>query len=350
MSVERSKLTRTIQLLRRLPIFYRILIGNSIIILAGAIGGTLITLKFSDSDYDLWLILLFSIIGLVVSAVFNSFIIRASLSPLYQLRTVMAKIDQEQSETLVKILSDTDPDIYQLATIIDRILVKLANRTEQLSALSGRLIHLQEDEHVKIARELHDETGQALTMMIIHLERLKSQVPQNERMDTEINRLQDLAAGTLKDLKNIIYGLRPMMLDDLGLVPAIRWYARTSLEKNRVQVEVIEGSDLEQIPSDENTAMYRIAQEVINNINRHAEAKTVKIKVYRESASIIMEFRDDGKGFDPKEANSQALAEKKLGLLGIKERAELVGGTVVIESKIGSGTRVKVSIPYLSGN
>lgn len=331
--------------MRRLPIFYRILVGNSLIILIGAIGGTLITLRFSDSNLDLWLILLFSVAGVIVSVVFNSLIIRASLSPLYQLRTVMAKIDNEQSENLVRILSDTDPDIYQLATIIDKILVKLAKRTEQLTALSGRLIDIQEDEHVRIARELHDETGQALTMMIIHLERLMEQVPKNEKMEAEIERLQDLATTTLTDLKNIIYGLRPMMLDDLGLVPAIRWYARTSLEKNRIQVDVVEVQELGAIPQDINTAMYRIAQEVINNVNRHANATFLEIMVYQESDGIIMDFKDDGKGFNLDEVNNIALKEKKLGILGIHERAELIGGTVDIETEVGSGTQVRVYIP-----
>ncbi|MBN2500101.1 MAG: hypothetical protein JXB38_04980, partial [Anaerolineales bacterium] len=229
--------------LQRLPIFYRLLIGNTIVTVLGAVGGTLLTRRLSTQTTALWPMVAFVIGGIMLSVGVNVWIIRQALHPLYKLRRVVDKIQTEQFDTPPKLdarfMGDTDPDIYLLSIVIHEMLLQLENRTLELRALSKQALNAQEEERLRIARGLHDDTGQALSMLIIDLERLEKRIPTSETaLHEKLIEARELATHTLTELRNVIYGLRPTMLDDLGLPAALSELAREAGDLSGIDVSM----------------------------------------------------------------------------------------------------------------
>lgn len=341
-----SDIDRIRQLLNRTPILYRIAIGNAFVIAIGAIGGTYITRQLADQAAEWWLILLFISIGTLLSVVINFWIIKNALRPLNQLSTLVNQVQNGQTHIDPQFLQPTDPDIYQLTATLDSLVRQLNARNLELRALSERSINSLEEERRRIALTLHDDTGQALTMLIINLEHLESQLPPEEnRIRSKLNKSLELARDSLASLRKIVYGLRPSILDDLGLIPAIRWYARANLEEVGIMVDIHTDEDLPAISSHLSSNLFRIAQEAINNIVRHSKATMVDISLHQQGPEIILEVNDDGQGFDMVIAHDEALQLQHLGLLSIQERAELAGGELKICSAPGRGTHISVCVP-----
>jgi two-component system sensor histidine kinase UhpB len=334
------------QNLRRTPILYRIAIGNAFVIAIGAIGGTLIVRSLADQAADWWLILLFLAIGTSLSVVINFWIIKNALRPLTDLSALVDRVQQGYSEIDPQFLEPTDPDITQLAATLDSLVRELNERNLELHALSEQAINALEEERQQIALTLHDDTGQSISMLIINLERLENElVNQETELHARLVETRKLAQDSLANLRKIVYGLRPTILDDLGLLPAIRWYARTNLEDAGIMVEVTGNGDFETLPSQINSTLFRIAQEAINNIVRHSQAKSAEISINQEAEEIMLTIVDDGLGFDPGSVRDNALQLQHLGILGMQERAELVGGRVEIASQVGKGTRIRINVP-----
>jgi signal transduction histidine kinase len=222
----------------------------------------------------------------------------------------------------------------------------MANYTSQLQAISERVINAQEEERVRIARSLHDDTAQSISMLIIHLDRLGNLVPADRPDITRyIADVQNVATRLLENLRKIIWDLRPSILDDLGLYSAIRWFARSNLEKASVKVEFCAAKEEMRLPPHIETMLFRIAQEAISNILRHANASKVSIRLWNAEEQVWLEIKDDGCGFDIEKTAKGAVDRKQLGLLGVEERVSLVGGAVKVESAEGSGTCLQVRIP-----
>ncbi|MEJ2265060.1 MAG: sensor histidine kinase [Anaerolineales bacterium] len=338
--------SRTRQRLLRLSITYRIAIGNTIIIAIGAVGGTLLTRHLANAAADLWLILLFLFIGTLLSVLTNFMIITSALRPLRELGQLVLRVQAGQSGIDPQLLQDTDPDISHLASAIDSLVNQLEERNLQLRALSERAINAQEEERRRIALSLHDDTGQALSMLIIHLEQLQDRLPKEMGdLRSRLDSAHELATRTLTELRKIVSGLRPTILDDLGLIPAMRWYARSNLEEAGVRVEVNASDEEMPLSPQLNSTLFRIAQEAVNNILRHAQANSVMITLRRNGEGVRLGIEDDGKGFDIFMIQEQAIRLQRLGLLGIQERAEMVGGQVSVNSAPGKGTQIEVYVP-----
>jgi two-component system sensor histidine kinase UhpB len=334
------------QNLRRTPILYRIAIGNAFVIAVGAIGGTYLTRLLADQAAEWWLILIFLGLGTTLSVIINFWIIKSALRPLSDLRSLVDQVQEGQSQIDPQFLQPTDPDISQLATALDSLVRQLNERNRELHALSEGAINALEEERQQIALTLHDDTGQSLSMLIINLERLENQLPRDENILLEkLVATRMLAQNALANLRKIVYGLRPSILDDLGLVPAIRWYARTNLEQVGILVEINANGEVEPLPAQLNSTLFRIAQEAINNIIRHSLAEKVEINLYRQGEDILLEVKDDGRGFDLNLVRQEALQLQHLGLLGIQERAELVGGQTNLSSTPGRGTQLIIRVP-----
>jgi two-component system, NarL family, sensor histidine kinase UhpB len=338
-------LERYRQFLFRISIFDRVLIGNSIIIIFGAVAGTIVTRQMTLLG-NVRLILLFSFVGILITLLVNRAIIRTALYPLHELGNALEQVDSGQINIPDSLKNYQDPDIHRLIIAIDSMLMRIANHTSQLQAISERAINAQEEERVRIARSLHDDTAQSISMLIIHLERLGKLVPENAPEITRyISDAQNVATKLLENLRKIIWDLRPSILDDLGLFSAIRWYARTNLEKAGMKVDFQASNDITRLPSHLETMLFRIAQEAISNILRHANADKVSIHLWKDAEQIGLEIKDDGRGFDIEKTAGGAVDRKQLGLLGIQERASLVHGGVNIESSPESGTCLRVHIP-----
>lgn len=333
------------QVALQISILDRVLIGNSVIIIFGAVAGTIFTRQMTLLG-NARLILIFSTIGILITLLVNRLIIQTALRPLHELGDAIELVHSGQIHIPDSLKNYQDPDIRRLVIALDSMLNRIANYTNQLQAISERAINAQEEERVRIARSLHDDTAQSISMLIIHLERLNNIIPP-DRADIAryITDAQNVATRLLENLRKIIWDLRPSILDDLGLVSAIRWFARTNLEKAGVKVDLSVSNDITRLPPYLETMLFRITQETISNIIRHADASKVSIRLWIADEHIWLEIKDDGCGFDTEKAVDEAIDRKQLGLLGIQERASLVHGEVKIESSKDVGTCVQVYIP-----
>jgi two-component system sensor histidine kinase UhpB len=346
MGKESTYLERARQRFAHLTIHKQIVIGNAIIIIIGAIGGTLITRQLTDMAADVWLIFLFASVGTVLVIVINGWIIKAALRPLRELSQVVNELGSNREDVESLLPRGSDPDIRQLAGGLNSLVVQLDEHNRQLKALSKRAISAQEEERKRIARSLHDDTGQALTSLIISLERIENKIPLEEvELRTSLDSTKELAKQTLGELRQIIHGLRPTMLDDLGLVPAIRWYARSNLEGAGIRVKVASSENIEPLSPELKIALFRIAQEAINNIIKHSHATSATVTLHQNGDQVKLCIQDDGHGFDVQNTSIQAIQHQKWGLLGIEERADLLGGIVIVDSHPQKGTKLEVIMP-----
>ena len=329
----------------RISILDRVLIGNSVIIIFGAVAGTILTRHLTILG-NVRLILLFSTIGILITLLVNRLIIQTALDPLHKLGDALELVHSRKIDIPDSVKNYQDPDIRRLVIAINSMLIRIANYTNQLQAISKRAINAQEEERVRIARSLHDDTAQSISMLIIHLERLNNIIP-DERADITryITDAQNVATRLLENLRKVIWDLRPSILDDLGLVSAIRWFARTNLEDAGINVDLSVRNEITRLPPYLETMLFRITQETISNILRHANASKVSIRLWMADERIWLEIKDDGCGFDLQKTVDQAISHQQLGLLGIRERASLVHGEVRIESSKDRGTCVQVYIP-----
>jgi signal transduction histidine kinase len=220
--------------------------------------------------------------------------------------------------------------------------VLLREREATRSDLLRKVITAQEDERKRIARELHDETSQSLAVLAMGIEGAQDAI--RGGMTPRLDEVKAVAVRTLEEVHRLILDLRPSVLDDLGLLSAIRWYADRQLESRGVSVRTEFGELDRRLPPEMETALFRICQETMSNVARHAQATKVLVQVGLESGKIHIEIEDDGKGFDPGEA-ARREKRRSWGLMGIRERAEILGGTAKIDSSPGQGTRVQVWIP-----
>jgi len=221
---------------------------------------------------------------------------------------------------------------------------ELNERDEARCLALGKVIAAQEAERKRIARELHDETTQSLAALAMKLDGAKGLIA-DASAARSLEEAQALAVHTLDDVHRLIVDLRPSVLDDLGLQSAIAWYAERCLKARGIAVRC-EFSGLERrFPVGFETAVFRTAQEAMTNIARHAHAEKVLVQCARVDDTIIMEIEDDGCGFDPSAIRPSDRDGRGFGLLGMRERMDLLGGTVEIDSAPGEGTRILLRVP-----
>jgi len=209
----------------------------------------------------------------------------------------------------------------------------------ELKELSARLVKAQEDERRAISRELHDEVGQSLSALLMELGNLAAVAPRNlEPLQRHLESIRKLAESSVHVARNMSLLLRPSMLDDFGLVPALEWQAREVSKRTGMAVSVDAPDISDSLPDDHNTCVYRVVQEALHNCARHAYAHSVRIGVRQTAGSILLSIQDDGKGFDARRVRG-------LGLLGMEERVQHLGGTFQVKSEPGHGTALQVELP-----
>jgi two-component system sensor histidine kinase UhpB len=206
-----------------------------------------------------------------------------------------------------------------------------------------RLLVAQEEERGRIARDFHDQGGQLMSALMIQLDHLAAQVEQKDKtLASSLRKLYGLAQQGLEELRKLVYELRPPTLDELGLGPAIRAYIDTHVRPAGLIID-LQLSDLtDRLAPEIETAAFRIVQESITNVLRHARAKKVEVRVGRRGEALQVMVRDDGAGFD---ADEPQAGRRTLGLAGMRERAQLVGGSLQILSAPGIGTTVLARLP-----
>jgi PAS domain S-box-containing protein len=216
---------------------------------------------------------------------------------------------------------------------------------EERTQLLTRLVIAQEDERRRIARELHDQLGQQLTALRLTLETLKAQSSESTELSAQIETLQQLARQLDEDVAFRVWELRPSALESVGLQAALTNYARSWSRHFGIDVRLHTGrSTADRLPSDVETVIYRLAQEALNNVAKHARADHVDVLLERMSDHLSLIVEDNGVGFDP----SALEAGDGLGLIGMRERAELIGADLVIESAPGRGTTIILRSPAIA--
>ena len=234
-----------------------------------------------------------------------------------------------------------DDEIGRLATAFNDMAAKVAERDASLRQLSLRLLSIQEQERVRIAREVHDELGQALTAMKIDLQQLGRNHPGLEQPLGAIARTID---ETVELVRRIATDLRPSVLDDLGVTAALELQLRRVRESTGIQTTLVVSEEpaLDMLTG---VTLYRIAQEALANVIRHADASEIEVSLAIQDRAAVLEISDNGRGVTP----AQIADPNSLGLLGMRERAELLGGSVAITGEPGKGTRLTVRLPVREG-
>jgi len=226
-----------------------------------------------------------------------------------------------------------------------RLLEQSRHMQEQLRRLSHQILNAQEEERKRISRELHDEIAQAMVGINVHLEALTHEVTDDPRnLKRKIKRTQHLVEKMVDNVHRFARELRPTTLDDLGLIPALHAFLKEFTKRTGVRARLTVFAAIEQLNIAKRTALYRVAHEALNNVASHAQATRVEVSIEKLPDGICMKIRDDGKSFDV-ERLLNARGNKRLGLLGMRERVEMVGGTFCVESAPGQGTTVQVEIP-----
>lgn len=236
-------------------------------------------------------------------------------------------------------------EIGHLSDAFNRMVEELGRKEQIRSQLLEKAIAAQEEERKRIARELHDETSQSLTSLMVGLKVLE-EAPTLEAVRRGASELRALAAKTLKEVHHLAVELRPSVLDDLGLVAAVQRQVLDIQEKTGLEVDLhVGGMEEHRLPLAVETALYRIIQEALTNVARHSRARNVSVVLEQRDSTVVAIVEDDGQGFHVDRVFSTRGEERCLGLYGMHERASLVGGMLAVESSPGVGTTVFVQVP-----
>jgi signal transduction histidine kinase len=230
--------------------------------------------------------------------------------------------------------------ILKLEREVQRRLQHSVDARVTLQELSARLLRAQEDERRALSRELHDEVGQTFSAILMEIENLQDFITEPP-LESRLRSIRAMAENGVNETRNMALLLRPSMLDDFGLLPALEWHAREAAKRTGLNVTIAASKLADQLPEEHKTCVYRVVQEALNNSARHAQATRVQVSVNGGTNAIELTVQDDGCGFD-------AARVKGLGLLGMEERVHHLGGTFSIDSNLGRGTRLNIRLPLAS--
>lgn len=220
--------------------------------------------------------------------------------------------------------------IRRLELEAEKRFAEVEEARRELRKLSERLVNAQEDERRSLSRELHDEVGQSMSAMLVELGRLESIPSDHPDYRCRLARVRSMAEANVGTVRNMALLLRPSMLDDLGLVPALNRQAREVTRRTGLKVKMIAGEIAEDLPEADRTCVYRVVQEALNNCAKHSQAAQVRVVISQDSSGLSVSVQDDGIGFDPRR-------QKGMGVLGMEERVERLGGVLGLESQPGHG-------------
>ncbi len=334
--------------LLRFPLFYKVLIANSLLVTLGTIIGTAISLRASNQreSTEAAQFLLFTASFIALTIALNTILLRAALQPLRMLRLTLNSFDRGDFSVRVPESPLADQDLSNVADTLNQMIDRLQRYQDRVQDLSGAVLRAQEDERHRIARELHDQIGQALTLLLVRLKIIEAS-PQAETLHAELADLRLAVAGTIDQVRKLALNLRPPALDQLGLIPALRELTRDFGEQTRIGVTFDATTEPIEVAPERATAIYRIVQESLTNIAKHAEARLVRVTLTRDNGEITVRVSDDGRGFDADSMRHDDHLHDGpgLGLFGMEERARLIGGSYSILSCPGAGTTIIATIP-----
>jgi two-component system, NarL family, sensor histidine kinase UhpB len=346
-SVLREPRTGMASALLGLPLFLKVLVANVIVVLIGVGLGTWFTLTFVASpDGVRWpAVAVMLVVGFAGSVLINAAVLTLALQPLHALEKTVDHVAAGDLSARARRVLFRDPDVERLAETLNAMLDVLQEHRQLLQKMSEQVLAAQEDERKRIARELHDETAQSLTTLLIRL-KLMEKSRTAEDMRGQIDEVRELTAQTLEAVRMLAVELRPATLDDLGLLAALESY--TDAYRSHMPIHVTFSTDGFQdrdprLPPQIELVLYRVVQEALTNVAKHANAEDVRVELARGVDQLVASVIDDGDGFNVEEMMRSR--ERGLGLFGMQERLALVRGQLVIDSAPGRGTRINARVP-----
>lgn len=253
---------------------------------------------------------------------------------------------QEQRGQLEHRVRERTAELSEANSALEAEIMRRQQAQEAHREVLRRLSEAQETERGRISRELHDRLGQDLTALKLGLQLLQKQGPFTVPVQESIGKLQKLTAGLMRDLHRLAWELRPSALDDLGLELALQRFTTEWSENTGIALDFhSDGLNGQRLPLEFETALYRVAQEALTNVLRHARASRVSVLLERHPERVSLIVEDNGAGFDAEAVLDSPSTRGKLGLLGMSERVQLLGGTLTIESTFGTGTAIFARIP-----
>jgi two-component system, NarL family, sensor histidine kinase UhpB len=325
-----------------MPVLYRVLIVNSVVLVVGALMGTALTTELRGHNRSA-VFITFVVAGILLSLVANFVLLKMAFDPIRRVRDTMRRVEAGDM-TLRAPISGYDPDADELAATFNHMLAKL---NESSRTRAAQILRAQEEERKRIARELHDETSQALTSLLVTLKLVEDSTTDSEA-HARVAESRAVAHQTLRAIRNLSIDLRPSALDDLGLVPALHGYIKEYQTKYGLAVAFTVQGFKERASLEVETALYRIVQEALTNIARHAHATHVMVNLRAANGQAHLLVGDDGQGFDTAAPPKTPGSDGGLGLVGIRERVSLLGGKLDVVSERGEGTTLHLTIPFHS--
>jgi two-component system sensor histidine kinase UhpB len=327
------------------PIFTKVLVANSAIVVLGAVLGTWLTVQYRQFDPNRSsgeLVAVFAVVGITLCVLVNVAVLKAAFLPLASLERAIEEVRRGNYTARAAHVAIGDPEVDQLIDTMNAMLDGLERYREQVGWLSRQVLTAQEEERQRIARELHDETAQSLTSLLIGLRMIeKATTPQE--ITARIVELRAQTGRTLEEVRKMAVDLRPSTLDDLGLAAALQWYTNDFARRTRSHVRLVAKGLDRRLSDDVEVVVYRIVQEALTNVAKHADAASVDVSVTCSQRAIEATITDDGLGFDVDAIMSSR--ERGLGLFGMQERVALVGGTLQMSSQPGRGCCVSMYVP-----
>jgi two-component system, NarL family, sensor histidine kinase UhpB len=315
--------------LSSLPLFWRVFGTNAVALALAAAGLVFAPVTVSAPVALSELVVLLA--GLAVLLALNLLMLRPAFRPLDELADTMRRHDPLNPGERVTI--DGEPNIEALAAAFNDMLDRLESERRQSAR---QALHVQEGERRRIARELHDQVGQTLTGVMLQVEGLAAKIPEDLR--EQLDELRETARRGTEDVRRIAGQLRPEALEDLGLQSALATLARSFGDQAGVRVDRHLEPDLP-LSEEQELVVYRVAQEALTNVARHAGAHCVDLRLEASGAGTLLTVRDDGRGLPPRALTSSH------GIRGMRERAMLIGAELSIDGSAGHGTQVRLSIP-----
>lgn len=329
-----------------IPLLYKVLVANALIVVIGAVAGTIVTsmtLRPDDEVRSAGLIAAFVVIGGALSIIVNFIVLRAAFQPLDRLAEVAEAIRTGNFSTRVRSSLFSDPQLARLADSFNETLDELERDRRQLRQLTSQVIHAQEEERKRIARELHDDTAQVLFAQLLTITAMKSSDDLSVKRAAET--LESSTVEAIEGVRRLALELRPPALDDLGLREALADLAQRYAEQLDIPIGFQWNGPRERLPAELELVLYRIAQEAMTNVAKHSRARRADICVERQHGEMMLTIADDGRGLKPHAFANRDVRGLGLGIFGMAERTSLVGGNLRIEAGEPSGTIVIATVP-----
>jgi len=312
-----------------MSLFWRIYLLNAVVLLAATI--SLVFGPVSVSTQPVFAEVVVVVIGLAALLALDGILFRIGLAPLRRLSRAMASVDLLRPEP--RPVDAGGGDVAEVIRTFNAMIERLESERGRNAA---RALSAQEGERRRIAQELHDEVGQTLTAVLLDLKRVADGAP--EQVRAQLREVQETTRGSLDEIRRIAHRLRPGVLTELGLASALRVLAGDTAERTGLQIDYTCDPDLPALGTETELVIYRVAQEALTNVSRHARADRVMLALGRTATSIQLQIRDDGVGM--------AGATEGAGLQGMRERALLVDARLTIGTPpTGRGTDIRLEVP-----